>query len=559
MNRYISLMEKTLSAYSDAHIRAYFDRVKREGLTEHGFARLTSNLGVLITHGIRTDLLPLFTEMMDFCCKTIPTCKAANDFSVREIVTCLAAVERTGTVDRETTERWRADLRSIVPETCYTVYAKAPNDPVRNWALFTAVSEHLRCHEGLADAEDFVELQLASQMQWIDENGMYTDHSGTDVHQPIVYDLVPRALFSMLLHFGYRGKYYERIDALLRKSALLTLRMQSVTGEIPFGGRSNQFLHNEGLLAILFEFEASRYKREGDLALASTFKAAVDRALSALEGYLAETPIHHVKNRFPLETRYGCEKYGYFDKYMITAASWLYDAYLMSDDSIPVSPDPDRAPTVFRTSYHFHKVFLKCGGYALEFDLNADPHYDACGLGRVHKAGTRPEICLSVPCPKTPSYAVDRADPFPLALSPALLHGGVWQFATDAKTATYELLTLEERADSAYAQFLCRFSCGETLTAAYEVSDDGVSIRVCGNGTVAHLLPAFAFDGENEAQITASDYALTVACRGSICTYETDGPIVDLAQIGCNRNGHYRAFCAAKEGELRVTVRIRGN
>ena len=41
--RYISLMEKTLSAYSDEHIHRYFDDVKQGGLTEHGFPRLAAN------------------------------------------------------------------------------------------------------------------------------------------------------------------------------------------------------------------------------------------------------------------------------------------------------------------------------------------------------------------------------------------------------------------------------------------------------------------------------------------------------------------------------------
>ena len=31
---YFSLMEKTLGAYTDGHIREYFDRVKKDGLTE---------------------------------------------------------------------------------------------------------------------------------------------------------------------------------------------------------------------------------------------------------------------------------------------------------------------------------------------------------------------------------------------------------------------------------------------------------------------------------------------------------------------------------------------
>ena len=60
---YFELMKKTLSAYSDEHIKRYFNTVKKEGLTEHGFPRLTANIGILISKGIREDLLPLFTEM----------------------------------------------------------------------------------------------------------------------------------------------------------------------------------------------------------------------------------------------------------------------------------------------------------------------------------------------------------------------------------------------------------------------------------------------------------------------------------------------------------------
>ena len=62
--KYLELMNKALSAYSDDHIREYFDRVKTEGLTEHGFPRLTVNIGILIAHGYRQDLTLLFLEMI---------------------------------------------------------------------------------------------------------------------------------------------------------------------------------------------------------------------------------------------------------------------------------------------------------------------------------------------------------------------------------------------------------------------------------------------------------------------------------------------------------------
>ena len=48
---YIDIIEKSVSAYTDKRIRDYIDEVKRDGLTEHGFPRLTVNIGILIAYG----------------------------------------------------------------------------------------------------------------------------------------------------------------------------------------------------------------------------------------------------------------------------------------------------------------------------------------------------------------------------------------------------------------------------------------------------------------------------------------------------------------------------
>ena len=249
--KYIELMERTLTAYSYEHIVRYFEDVKRDGLTEHGFPRLTSNIGILISHGKRRDLLPLFLEMMEFCCKTIPCVKAANDFSVREIINCIREVKKSGVADSETVERWRGHLASIDPLTCYNVIAKTPEDNVKNWALFTGVSEFFRQSEGLCQSEEFIDVQLASQLKWLDENGMYMD-AFSDTHQPIMYDLVPRGLFAAVLNEGYRGRHYKALDECLKRTGLLTLKMQSPNGEMAFGGRSNQFIHNEPWMIATF-------------------------------------------------------------------------------------------------------------------------------------------------------------------------------------------------------------------------------------------------------------------------------------------------------------------
>ena len=99
--KYIELMERSLSAYSDEHILRYFNDVKTNGLTEHGFPRLTVCIGILNAHARRMDLFPLFLEMMEFCCKTIPCVKAANDFSIREVCCCLMLLKGKNVVSEE--------------------------------------------------------------------------------------------------------------------------------------------------------------------------------------------------------------------------------------------------------------------------------------------------------------------------------------------------------------------------------------------------------------------------------------------------------------------------
>ena len=551
---YLELMELSLSAYSKAHILRFFDDVKANGLTEHGFPRLTANIGILIAHGRRADLLPTFLEMMGFCCEQIPRVKAANDFSIREIVCCILELERAGAVGAEHIQQWKAKLANCDPYTCYDRIARSLQDPVRNWALFSGVSEYYREAMGLCHSTEFIELQFGQQLQWFDENGMYGDNPGAHAHQPIVYDLAPRFLYALALHLGYRGRYYEQIDAFLKKAGLVTLAMQSVTGEIAFGGRSNQFYFNEGLLCGVLEFEASRYAKEGNMELAGRFKAAIRRAVDHARQGLLLTPTYHIKNRFPTETKYGCEDYAYFDKYMITVASNYYGAYRMCDDMIPTG-EFDGAPVAWQTSSCFHKVFLRAGGYALEFDTDADAHYDASGLGRVQREGAPSCVCMATPCPEQPVYTVSTKTPLALSLAPGVWQGDGWLFATNEKTA-YEVTALSHGDEVANAEMLCRFENGKATKNRYTVSKSGVMIEITGEEKVAHMLPAFAFDGECETSIVCTENTLEVIYKGWMCRYTTSGRIVDLEKTAQNRNGHYRAFAAIGSEQLNVQIEI---
>lgn len=383
----------------------------------------------------------------------------------------------------------------------------------------------------------------------------------------MVYDLVTRALLVMLLTFGYRGQHYAEIEQNLEKAGLMTLRMQSVTGEIPYGGRSAQFLHNEPHLCILLEHEAKRYAARGDHATAATFKAGVRRALDNIAYYLGKTPIRHIKNAFPTESRYGCEDYAYFDKYMITNASFLYAAYLVCDDRIKAAAEDDRSSLAFTTSHYFHKIFARHGDYFLEFDTAADPSYDTSGLGRVHRRGAPAFICMSTPAITGGAgqfgICLGGNEPRPLSLCPGMLLSKGWAFAL---TAGDEYLAVKTAQDeqSATVRFACRLGGGVSevgqpqCLACYRVTDDGVDITVEGAGRVGHLLPAFLFDGEVTSDITLSSdrKTLEIAREGWVCRYRTDGEIVDTGERAYSRNGHLAAYRAERDGTLHVHIEI---
>ena len=558
--KYIDLMELTLSAYSKEHIHKYFNEVKAEGLKEHGFPRLTANIGILIAHGKELDLLPIFLEMMDFCCRTIPTVKAANDFSVREILCCIKELEMAKAVDTRMINKWKRNLSTIVPEQCYNVYATSETSSVRNWALFTGISEFYRKDMGLGGNDEFIETQIASQLQWFDENGMYMDNAESNIHQPVVYDLVPRGLFTLLLDKGYNGKYLQVLDNYLKKAALQTLKMQSPNGESAFGGRSNQFLHNEAWLTTIFEYEAKRYAKQGDFKTASVFKNAAMRALAVIEKWLKKTPIRHIKNRFEAytsygEAGYGCESYAYFDKYMITTASFLYTAYSVCDDAIAVDILSDTEPSSYMTSEYFHKLFLKGGGYGIELDLNADPHYDASGIGRVHRDTAPSAVCLSCPCPSsaTSLYHID-IDTTPFSICPAIYKNGKWKSGADSD-AEHSINWHKSGKKTASASITTRFPDGDTVRWQISVGERGVTVTARGNTRIAVTLPAFFFDGEKHCTVKHSNSLLSTEYDGWSCRYRAES-ITDLGYTVANRNGYYKAFAAIGDKSVKVNISI---
>lgn len=550
--RYFALMEKVLGAYTDEHVYRYFESVKKDGVSEHGFPRLVANMGILIANGRRTDLREIFEQMMDTCCKDYTRLRKVgqgNEFSVKEIIFCLMEIEKNQTFPKEKTEYWRSLLAKVKYSECYECYVEKKEDDIHNWGLFCCVSEFMRDYIGLCDTKEFVDIQLPSQLRLLDENKMYREP-----HEPIVYDLVPRNLFSVLMHFGYDGEYRDEIDDCLKKTGLLTLYMQSVNGEIPYGGRSNQFLHNESCVSSIFEYEANRYAKEGNLKLAGQFKAAADKALSNMELWLENEKITHIKNHFPTESRYGCEGYAYFDKYMITAASWLYVSALFCDESIKPC-ETDDSGRVFSLSGHFHKTFLRNSNWFAEVDTKADSEYDASGIGRIHKKGTPSQICISVPGTSTPHYAVDIDGCTDFAIAAGIIKDGEPMFALRDE-AKYSLVSSKAKGDFAEAVFECDFGGESSALLKCTLDSDSVTIEASAEDEVALMLPAFEFDGKNKTEISVKDNILEIVYMGYVCRYISSGEITDTRKTGCNRNGHYKLFYAKGVKNVSVQVEI---
>lgn len=535
---YLDLMQSAVEAYTPERIESYVAQVDAEGISEHGYARLTSNIGILIAHGRMLQDKDLFCRMMDICVRELPLARQknahrsdpGNDFAVKEVCCCIMELEAAGTFPKEMTDRWRSCLQYMSANDIYSCKPKPGYERAHNWCVFGAASECARIWSGMGGDRAFADLYLGDQLRFFDENGMYMDP-----HQPMVYDFVTRLQYMAALDFGYDGPYREAIEAELLKSAVPTLQMQSVTGEIPYGGRSNQFLHNETFLAAVCEYYARWMKLRGDDRLASEFKAAALRAAGAISYWTEQKPVRHIKNRYPTETGYGCEDYAYFNKYMVTMASWAYLAYRFADDSIQPSKRPAKA-SAFVTSERFHRVMMNAGGYTVQWDLDAQEEYDSNGLGRFQKAEAPPMLALASPCPAVakPNYRLDIQNDRGLCISP------LWD--------RYEIVKVRKRQLS--------LTDGSAIWTS-RLSRKGLSMTLKGKGELRMTLPAMEYDGETHTEISCDGKTLSVSFKEWDCTYVTDSHIQDTEMTYGSRNGHLRRFDVTGTDRIHVTACIK--
>ncbi len=546
----LDIMERSLECYSKERIIAYIKTVREEGLKEHGFPRLGANLAFLIAHGRKCEFQEYMLEILDVCVEQIPLVKAANEFSIKELILAILELENAGTVDKERIEFWK---RGLAKETPFNLYKKLYTLPGRlsNWAVFAAASEWGRVAFWLGGDREFVDKQLDTQKEWFDENGCYLDPNN-----PIVYDMVTRSLLCYMLRFGYDGRYKDFLDKNLEKAGLYTLKTLSINGEIAFGGRSNQFVFNEALLVPVLFHEADRNYKRGNLVLAGQFKSAavkcLDKVFSNLDFYRGK----HVKNFYGIDSKIGCESYAYFDKYMITTASYLQLGLYYDLDEVELIPAPfQKGGYIFETSSEFNKVFISSSEYSVQLELKADAHYDGSGVGRIHKKNAPDGIALSTPFTGAPNYNIAGENEGPFSICPAVIKRKGIVNGADGN-AKYTLVKKEKKGDKLLAHFKCELADKTKLLFSCSVDDDCVEIKVKAPfKRVGVCFPVFYFDGEKNTEISNGDREVSTKYGGYVCSYYAN-KIIPIGATYFNRNGEYLGYVATGKGRASLKIKI---
>ena len=480
---------------------------------------------------------------------------AGAEFYTKELMLgFLALADKT---DSQTVERWKRLLGSFDPEKNYgEVLGKRPAGDLYNFCTFGLAGEGMKRKYGLAANDSFIERHIATQIPRFEPFGMYRDPNC-----PMTYDAVPRMNLSLLFHSGYRGPYFPFFDEMLRRGALTMLLCLSPTGEAPYGGRSNQQNFNEATIALICESEASRYQKTGNRELAGAFKRTARVAVQSIRRWLDLKPVRFTKNEFPPESQHGRQKdYGFYSAYSQLIASQFGFAGWLADSGIAEGPAPyETGGYVIRLGDDFHKIFATCGGYHVEIDTRADLHYDATGLGRLHKAGVASETALSTPIVSDPDYLVSTSpSPRNVAIGPGWKRGGKIEWLSDMsqKIRSVDFRPLEENKSRVAFRVIYRGdpACGP-ITETYVLNRRGLEItcKIGGSPDGAYLqVPLIETDGNHRSRIEAGGRSFSVSYQGHVYRVKCLFPESAVARLETftapNRNGIYRVGVFSAKG-----------
>lgn len=514
------------------------------------YSRLVSVLAVLLSNGRKAELLEQFCEMMKKACEALPAYRGNGmlDFSVRELMLAFSLMK-----ENDTNGDWAKMLSGISPED----YRFSSGED-HNINLYNVAGEVLRNAEGLADTTEYCKECLTLQMEKLDENGMYPDNYPSD-YNPTLYDIASRFQLQLAEQFGAFSS-----DERLRRAGVWTLMTQSATGQIPYGGRSNQYLFNETLLASVLEYEAGKQAEEGNFVLAGRMRRGARLAVESVQEFLE----HHSHNRnLYSDSKIGCEEYGYYEKYMISAAAFLIGAVLFAHEDLPEHPAPcEVGGYVLSTSPKFHQIFANVCDYSIQIDADGDPSFEATGLGRIHKKGVPASLGLSVPFSGDPHYTLpETCTPLSAAIGIGWDDGeGDVQYLSDLTGIKHALSIEEEKKDK--LKFTITYTgnslknCGGIMET-YSLDEGGLrySAKLLESEckAVYARVPLFVTDGKRESRIKQRAGQTNVYLDDARWRITTNASLAPDQVLAGNRNGMYQIVTLVRlEPKIRLNLSL---
>lgn len=556
---------RSLAAWQDEHgliadpwaaERYYVENRDGRRVLVHTQARYLGALGQLLRAGRCLDLVEAGVAAYEERLRHLDEVHLSPEFYTKELVWAHLGLREK--VEPARAQSWEAVWAASDPWASYRC-ASTGRIAGHNGVAFALAGECARAWAGLGGSTALVEEALTCLGGGITEWGMYRDP-----HDPMTYNLVVVQQLELVRHLGYDGPRAGWIDETCRRGAITSLLMQSACGQMPFGGRSNQFHLMEGHFACLCETRAARSRGRGDDLTAAVFRRAGRRAVGLTLPWIVEMePFRHTKQGFPPQLGHGVDSGGPYSVYGALAASLLATAYHLADDPVDAVADEAATPVeiggyAFDLWPAFHKVFAAAGTYSLEVDTCADLEKDATGLGRLHRAGVWPETALSGSIAASATY--DMGVPPPVA---NLAIGPVWRTSDGAERrladlsdeiAEVELVNLPvdgqtvSDGDTMQFEIVYRGDLGglRRIVETFRLTDAGLEYSVRAEPAPASLhilVPVIESDGEAAGSLCEAPQGLTVHYRhaayevrapeGAACRLRDDPP-------AANRNALYR-------------------
>ena len=514
--------------------------------------RFVSSGAALLANGRIPDLKENILRSMDYSCREFTADdirQRSSDFWMRELVSAYKVL--TPMVSKERAETWNKNLSLVAPERHYRYFY--PDESLQkrcaNWVVHSACGELLREYAGIGGVpgtlwgREFFETYMRWQPAHFNQYGMYLEPG-----HPITYDITTRLQFAAAFECSYSTPLRKELSALLDKGDFITLLECAPGGEVPFGGRSSQFYYQEAIIAALCEAAAKKYKTT-EPRLAGAFKRQAHLSAGvAKQGFCRKDgKRYHIKNKFPLNTRHGCDDYGQFSVYSLLTASILAVAVNFSDDTIIEAPAPSEIGGFgIAITGTFEKSFFNANGGFLQFDLLADQMYDATGLGRIILRDMPYGLLPVLPFAAKPNYirmpelpAVDHA----VAIAPEWVdkNGKLHRLAEKSTTLPGVMQVIDERSckaeyfyDDVKVSYLATFAEPGVLK---------LSITLDGDAAKAHLvLPVLENDGELKPVTTITSGGLETRYPGGKLLISSDVGQYQSDETAVNRTGSYRLW-----------------